>query len=34
MLAFFKGVYGGQLMVAVGRDENNQMYLIASSVVE
>lgn len=31
---FLKGPYGGQLMHAVGRDGNNQMYPIAMAVVE
>ena len=31
---FLKGEYGGQLMDAVGRDENNQIYPIAYAVVE
>ncbi|XP_057435394.1 uncharacterized protein LOC130728074 [Lotus japonicus] len=31
---FLKGVYGGQLLTAVGKDGNNQMYPIAYAVVE
>ncbi|KAH7852686.1 hypothetical protein Vadar_027909 [Vaccinium darrowii] len=31
---FLKGPFGGQLMHAVGRDGNNQMYPIAMAVVE
>ena len=31
---FLKGEYGGQLMKAVGKDGNNQIYLIAYVVVE
>ncbi|XP_057249935.1 uncharacterized protein LOC130591056 [Beta vulgaris subsp. vulgaris] len=31
---FLKGPYGGQLLVAVGRDGNNQMFPIAWAVVE
>jgi hypothetical protein len=31
---FLKGHYKGQLMVAVGRDANNNMYPIAMAVVE
>ncbi|XP_074274099.1 uncharacterized protein LOC141597532 [Silene latifolia] len=31
---WFKGPYGGQLLVAVGRDENNQMFPIAWAVVD
>lgn len=31
---FLKGPYGGQLLVAVGRDGNNQMFSIAWAVVE
>ncbi|KAH7843177.1 hypothetical protein Vadar_013583 [Vaccinium darrowii] len=31
---FLKGPYGGQMMHAVGRDANNQMYPIAMAVVE
>lgn len=31
---FLKGEYGGQLMAAVGKDGNNQIYLIAYAVVE
>ncbi|XP_057418799.1 uncharacterized protein LOC130713008 [Lotus japonicus] len=31
---FLKGVYGGQLLTAVGKDGNNQMYHIAYAVVE
>ena len=31
---FLKGPYGGQLMHAVGRDANNQMYPLAVAVVE
>lgn len=31
---FLKGVYGGQLLTAVGKDGNNQMFPIAFAVVE
>ena len=31
---FLKGMYKGQLMAAVGRDANNNMYPIAMAVVE
>jgi hypothetical protein len=31
---FFKGDYGGQLMAAVGKDGNNQIFPIAYAVVE
>ncbi|CAK8534363.1 unnamed protein product [Lathyrus sativus] len=31
---FLKGEYGGQLMAAVGKDRNNQIYLIAYVMVE
>src|ERR1044072_2822039 len=31
---FLKGVYGGQLLAAVGKDGNNQMFPIASAIVE
>ena len=31
---FLKGPFGGQLLVAVGRDGNNQMFPIAWAVVE
>jgi hypothetical protein len=31
---FLKGMYKGQLMIAVGRDANNNMYPIAMAVVE
>ncbi|XP_021722374.1 uncharacterized protein LOC110689850 [Chenopodium quinoa] len=31
---FLKGPYGGQLLVAVGRDGNNQMFPIAWAIVE
>jgi hypothetical protein len=31
---FLKGHYKGQLMAAVGRDANNNMFLIAMTVVE
>lgn len=31
---FLKGVYGGQLLAAVGKDGNNQMFPIAFAVVE
>ncbi|KAK9269639.1 hypothetical protein L1049_001416 [Liquidambar formosana] len=31
---FLKGCYGGQLLSAVGRDGNNQMFLVAIAVVE
>ncbi|XP_057478210.1 uncharacterized protein LOC130765725 [Actinidia eriantha] len=31
---FLKGPYGGQLMHAVGRDANNQMYPLAIAIVE
>jgi hypothetical protein len=31
---FLKGVYKGQLMAAIGRDANDNMYLIAIVVVE
>ena len=31
---FLKGMYGGQLLAAVGKDANNQMYPIAYAVVE
>ena len=31
---FLKGPYGGQLMHAIGRDANNQMYHLAIAVVE
>src|ERR1044072_18441 len=31
---FLKGMYGGQLLIFVGKDGNNQMFPIASAVVE
>jgi hypothetical protein len=31
---FLKGVYKGQLMAAIGRDANDNMYAIAIAVVE
>ncbi|XP_058228013.1 uncharacterized protein LOC131336247 [Rhododendron vialii] len=31
---FLKGHYGGQLMAAVGRDANNQMYTLCIAIVE
>ena len=31
---FLKGLYGGQLLTAVGKDGNNQMFPIAYAVVE
>ena len=31
---FLKGVYGGQLLTAIGKDGNNQMFPIAFAVVE
>lgn len=31
---FLKGIYGGQLLAAVGKDGNNQMLPIAFAVVE
>jgi hypothetical protein len=31
---FLKGRYGGQLLVAVGRDSNDNIYPIAMAVVE
>ena len=31
---FLKGMYGGQLLTAVGKDGNNQMFPIAYAVVE
>jgi len=31
---FLKGVYKGQLMAAIGRDANNNMYQISIAVVE
>jgi len=31
---FLKGYYGGQLLVAIGRDPNDQMLTIAFVVVE
>lgn len=33
-LCFSKGYYGGQILVAVGRDPNDQMLPIALTVVE
>jgi len=31
---FFKGLTNGELLCALGRDANNQMYLIAWAIVE
>ena len=31
---FLKGMYRGQLMVAVGRDANNSMYPLSIAVIE